>query len=89
MKRYHVFFFGTHETAHLAVENIWPYEENKDRFGKPRSTKDFNESLAEIQQFIDNAAEVKISKVKAVQVKLSQVKAPTVTPKTDHRKKSG
>ena len=49
MKRYHIFFFGTHETAYLAVENIWPYEENKDRFSNPKARKYFNESLAEIQ----------------------------------------
>jgi len=48
VKRYHIFFFGTHETAHLAVQDIWPYEENKERFGKPRGTKYFNEGLAEI-----------------------------------------
>ena len=48
VKRYHVFFFGTHETAHLAVHDIWPYEENIERFGKPRSTKFFNEGLNEI-----------------------------------------
>ena len=51
VKRYHIFFFGTYETAHLAVQNIWPYEENKDRFGKPRGTKDFNEGLADIQSY--------------------------------------
>ena len=81
MKRYHIFFFGTHEIAHLAVENIWPYEENKKRFGKHRSTKGFNESLAEIQEFADNDAPVKTSKVKARQVKSPQVKATPVTPK--------
>ena len=48
-KRYDVFFFGTYAYAHLAVENIWPYEENKERFGKPRVRKYFNESLVEIQ----------------------------------------
>ena len=51
VKRYHIFFFGTHETALLAVENIWPYEENKDRFGNPSARKHFNESLAEIQTY--------------------------------------
>ena len=47
-KRYHIVFFGTNQTAHLSVQNIWPYEENIKRFGKPRATKYFNESLAEI-----------------------------------------
>ena len=50
-KRYHIFFFGTHETALLAVENIWPYEENKDRFSNPKARKHFTESLAEIQTY--------------------------------------
>ena len=51
MKRYHIFFFGTHETAYLAVENIWPYEDNKDRFSNPKARKYFNESLTEIQTY--------------------------------------
>ena len=48
-KRYHIVFFGTYQIAHLAVQDIWPYEENKERFGKPRSTRYFKESLTEIQ----------------------------------------
>ena len=48
----------------------------------------------EIQQFIDNAAEVKTSKVKAgqikaVQAKSYQVKGTPVTPKTKQGKKGG
>ena len=55
VKRYRIFFFGTHEYDHVAVQNIWPYEKNKYRFGKPRSTleentrKHFDCSLVEIQ----------------------------------------
>ena len=48
-KRYRIVFFGTYQIAHLSVQDICPYEENKERFGKPRSTRYFKESLTEIQ----------------------------------------
>jgi len=49
-KKYSIFFFGTHETAQLSCKEIFPYEENKEKFGQQRPRAFFNAGLKEIEE---------------------------------------
>ncbi|KAK9497652.1 hypothetical protein O3M35_004340 [Rhynocoris fuscipes] len=48
-KRYHVSFYGTHQTAIIKAENLYLYSENKDKLGVPKKQKHFAEALKEIE----------------------------------------
>ena len=48
-KKYPIFFFGTHETAFLSANEVYPYEEYKQKFGYPRNRPYYNDGLWEIE----------------------------------------
>ncbi|KAJ7369715.1 PC4 and SFRS1-interacting protein [Desmophyllum pertusum] len=49
-KKYAIFFFGTHETAVMLAKDLFPYEENKDKFLKNSNRKGFKEACVEIEE---------------------------------------
>ncbi|XP_050428384.1 hepatoma-derived growth factor-related protein 2 isoform X2 [Adelges cooleyi] len=48
-QRYHVYFYGTGERAVCKSDELFPYEENKSKLGKPNKRKHFSEALMQIE----------------------------------------
>lgn len=53
--RYNVYFYGTGERAECKPEELFPYEENKAKLGKPNKRKYFAEALLQIEDDDDAA----------------------------------
>uniref|UniRef100_A0A8D0FED5 PWWP domain-containing protein n=1 Tax=Strix occidentalis caurina TaxID=311401 RepID=A0A8D0FED5_STROC len=80
-----IFFFGTHETAFLGPKDIFPYAENKDKYGKPNKRKGFNEGLWEI----DNNPKVKFSHQQSHPATNTPVKETVQEPAEGSEEKAG
>ncbi|KAI8495954.1 hypothetical protein Bbelb_263700 [Branchiostoma belcheri] len=52
-KKHVVFFYGTHEIGTVSIKDLYPYDQFKDKFGRPSSRRGFMEGLREIE---DNPA---------------------------------
>jgi len=53
-QRYNVYFYGTGERAECKSEELFPYEENKLKLGKPNKRKYFAEALLQIEDDEEN-----------------------------------
>jgi hypothetical protein len=58
--RYHIYFYGTGETAVVKAEDICSFVENRIKLGKPKKHKNFTEALLQIEEDL-SPAEVKAS----------------------------
>ncbi|GLH14662.1 Putative oxidoreductase GLYR1 homolog [Gryllus bimaculatus] len=54
--KYHVYFYGTSETAVCKVEDLFEFEEYKEKYGKPIKRKGFLEALAEVENLLRSRA---------------------------------
>lgn len=52
-QRYNVYFYGTGERAECKPEELFPYEENKSKLGKPNKRKYFAEALLQIEEDVE------------------------------------
>jgi len=48
-QKYNVYFYGTGERAECKSDELFPYEENKSKLGKPNKRKYFAEALLQIE----------------------------------------
>lgn len=46
--RFHVYFYGTGETAVCKADELYPYKEHRHKFGKPMKKKGFNEAVKQV-----------------------------------------
>ena len=73
-KKYPIFFFGTHETAFLSANEIYPYEEYKHKYGHPRPRPFYNDGLWEVEN--DPTAKFRGSGSKLEEQRLAAMSPP-------------
>lgn len=48
--KYHIYFYGTAETAICKADELFPYVENRAKYGKPLKKRGFNEALQQVDE---------------------------------------
>lgn len=48
--KFHVYFYGTGETAVCKADELYPYKEHRHKFGKPMKKKGFNEAVKQVDE---------------------------------------
>lgn len=48
--KYHIYFYGTAETAICKADELFPYIENRAKYGKPLKKRGFNEALQQVDE---------------------------------------
>lgn len=62
--KFHVYFYGTEETAVCKADELYPYKEHRHKFGKPMKKKGFNEAVKQVDEQLglnpDNIVQSKV-----------------------------
>ena len=80
-KKYPIFFFGTHETAFLSANEVYPYEEYKHKYGFPRNRPYYNDGLWEVEN--DPTAKFRGSGSKLEEQRLAAMGAQQITEESN------
>ncbi|XP_011640852.1 PC4 and SFRS1-interacting protein isoform X1 [Pogonomyrmex barbatus] len=64
--KYSVYFYGTGETAVCKVDELYTYNENKEKYGKPNRRKFFHEGIQQLEQELKNDRNKPLADIAAI-----------------------